>query len=42
MQTEEIFSLGGDKLKYLNKRKIPLPESEFIALAGLRAPPVIA
>lgn len=42
MQTEEIFSLEGDKLKYLNKRKIPLPESEFIVLAGLRAPPVIA
>ena len=30
------------KLKYLDRRKIPLPESEFMALSGLRAPPVIA
>ena len=42
MQTEVAFSLEGEKLKYLDKRKIPLPESEFVALTGLRAPPVIA
>lgn len=30
------------KLKYLDRRKIPLPESEYAATKGLRAPPVIA
>lgn len=30
------------KLKYLDRRKIPLPESEFAATKALRAPPVIA
>ena len=30
------------KLKYLDRRKIPLPESEFAATRTLRAPPVIA
>ena len=30
------------KLKYLDRRKIPLPESEFTATRALRAPPVIA
>ena len=29
-------------LKYLDRRKIPLPESEYAAIKGLRAPPVIA
>ena len=42
VQTKVAFSLEGEKLKYLDKRKIPLPESEFVALTGLRAPPVIA
>lgn len=30
------------KLKFLDKRKIPLPQPDFIATQGLRAPPVIA
>ena len=30
------------KFKYLDRRKIPLPESEYAAIKGLRAPPVIA
>ena len=42
LQAVEITSIETLKLKYLDKRKIPLPESEFMALSGLRAPPVIA
>ena len=42
VQAIEITSIETLKLKYLDKRKIPLPESEFMALSGLRAPPVIA
>ncbi len=30
------------KIKYLDKSKIPLPQSGFISTKGLRAPPVIA
>lgn len=41
-QAVEFTSTETLKLKYLDKRKIPLPQSEFVALAGLRAPPVIA
>ena len=42
VQAIELTSIETLKLKYLDKRKIPLPESEFMALSGLRAPPVIA
>ena len=42
VQAVEITSIETLKLKYLDKRKIPLPESEYMSLSGLRAPPVIA
>ena len=41
-QAVEFTSIETLKLKYLDKRKIPLPESEYMSLSGLRAPPVIA
>lgn len=41
-QAVEFTSTETLKLKYLDKRKIPLPESEYMSLSGLRAPPVIA
>lgn len=34
--------IAQSKLKHLDCRKIPLPQSEFAAIQGLRAPPVIA
>lgn len=42
MQGLSEVVLGNCKLKYLDRRKIPLPESEYISIRGLRAPPVIA
>ena len=42
MQGLSEVVLENCKLKYLDRRKIPLPESEYISIRGLRAPPVIA
>lgn len=42
MQEQTPIGLDGIIIKHLDRRKIPLPESDFVALKGLRAPPVIA
>ena len=42
MQRQISYTAEQAKLKHFDRRKIPLPESEFAAIQGLRAPPVIA
>ena len=42
IQETSVASEIQGKLKHLDRRKIPLPESDFASIKGLRAPPVIA
>ena len=42
MQEPSDFDTNHTIAKHFERRKIPLPESEFAAIQGLRAPPVIA
>lgn|GEM_PF-2514384 len=42
MQEQIPLSLDNTKIKYLDRRKIPLYSSDIVALKGLRAPPAIA
>lgn len=41
LQVEPVLATG-QTIKHLDHRKIPLPESDFISIKALRAPPVIA
>lgn len=42
MQEQVLTTESHSTIKRLDRRKIPLPTADFVALKGLRAPPVIA
>lgn len=41
LQVEPVLTTG-QTIKHLDRRKIPLPQSDFVSTKALRAPPVIA